>query len=100
MMHVSDTTRPRRENEMDGRDYHFVPTREQMERDIDNHLFVEAGQFNNNLYGTSIQSVKEVAQQVISNYSVSALLALQTAVLAREFCLSVLGGGGLHCVYQ
>jgi len=83
MMYVSDTTRPRRENEMDGRDYHFVPTREQMERDIDNHLFVEAGQFNNNLYGTSIQSVKEVAQQVISNYSASALLALQTAVLAR-----------------
>jgi len=35
-----------------------------MERDIENHLFVEAGQFNNNLYGTSIQSVREVAQQV------------------------------------
>jgi len=35
-----------------------------MERDIENHLFVEAGQFNNNLYGTSIQSVKEVAHQV------------------------------------
>jgi len=62
--HVVDTTRPRRENEEDGRDYHFVPTREQMEQDIENHLFVEAGQFNNNLYGTSIQSVKEVAQQV------------------------------------
>jgi len=61
---VVDTTRARRENEVDGRDYHFVPTREQMERDIENHLFVEAGQFNNNLYGTSIQSVKEVAQQV------------------------------------
>jgi len=61
---VVDTTRPRRENEVDGQDYHFVPTREQMERDIENHLFVEAGQFNNNLYGTSIQSVKEVALQV------------------------------------
>jgi len=61
---VVDTTRARRDNEVDGRDYHFVATREQMERDIDNHLFVEAGQFKNNLYGTSIQSVKEVAQQV------------------------------------
>lgn len=60
---IPHTTRPRRENEEDGRDYHFVPTREQMEQDIENHLFVEAGQFNNNLYGTSIQSVKEVAQQ-------------------------------------
>ena len=63
-LYVLDTTRPRRDNEVDGRDYHFVPTREQMEQDIENHLFVEAGQFNNNLYGTSIQSVKEVAQQV------------------------------------
>ena len=62
----ADTTRPRRENEVDGRDYHFVPTREQMEQDIENHLFVEAGQFKENLYGTSIQSVKDVAQQVSS----------------------------------
>jgi len=61
---TADTTRPPRENEVDGRDYHFVPTREQMELDIENHLFVEAGQFNNNLYGTSIQSVKDVAQRV------------------------------------
>jgi len=76
MMYLLDTTRPRRENEVDGRDYHFVPTREQMERDIDNHLFVEAGQFNNNLYGTSIQSVKEVSQQVISNYSCSSIYFL------------------------
>jgi len=63
-MYVLDTTRPRRENEVDGRDYHFVPTREQMERDIEDHKFVEAGQFNNNLYGTSIQAVKEVAHAV------------------------------------
>jgi len=49
---------------VDGRDYHFVPTREQMERDIENHLYVEAGQFKGNLYGTSIQSVKQVAQTV------------------------------------
>lgn len=39
-----DTTRAQREHEMDGRDYHFVASREQMERDIANHLFIEAGQ--------------------------------------------------------
>lgn len=36
-----------------------------MERDIKDHLFIEAGQFNDNLYGTSLASVQEVAGQVI-----------------------------------
>lgn len=35
-----------------------------MEQDIQNHLFIEAGQYNDNLYGTSILSVKEVADKV------------------------------------
>jgi len=28
------------------------------------HLFVEAGQYNENLYGTSVAAVKDVAEQV------------------------------------
>ena len=64
MLLFLDTTRPRREYEVDGRDYHFVTSREQMEADIQNHFFIEAGQYNGNLYGTSIQSVMEVAEQV------------------------------------
>lgn len=60
----SDTTRPRRENEMDGQDYHFVGSREQMEKDIQDNKFIEAGQFNENLYGTSILSVRTVAERV------------------------------------
>jgi len=59
-----DTTRPSRDYEVDGRDYHFVASREQMEHDIQNHLFIEAGQYNGNLYGTSVTSVVEVAEQV------------------------------------
>ena len=35
-----------------------------MERDIQNHLFIEAGQFNDNLYGTSIASVRDVSDLV------------------------------------
>lgn len=35
-----------------------------MEQDIANHLFIEAGQYNDNLYGTSVQSVREVAEKV------------------------------------
>lgn len=44
-----DTTRPRRDNEVDGQDYHFVVSREQMEKDIQDNKFIEAGQFNDNL---------------------------------------------------
>ncbi|KFQ91159.1 Disks large 4, partial [Nipponia nippon] len=58
-----DTTRPKREYEVDGRDYHFVASRERMEKDIQGHKFIEAGQYNSHLYGTSVQSVREVAEQ-------------------------------------
>ncbi|KAM7400003.1 hypothetical protein PAMA_004608 [Pampus argenteus] len=61
---VPHTTRPKRDYEVDGRDYHFVVSREQMEKDIQDHKFIEAGQYNNHLYGTSVQSVREVAEKV------------------------------------
>lgn len=64
VLKLTDTTRPKREYEIDGRDYHFVDSREQMEKDIQNHLFIEAGQYNDNLYGTSVASVREVAEKV------------------------------------
>ncbi|TKC47193.1 hypothetical protein EI555_018305, partial [Monodon monoceros] len=60
---VPHTTRPKRDYEVDGRDYHFVTSREQMEKDIQEHKFIEAGQYNNHLYGTSVQSVREVAEK-------------------------------------
>ena len=60
----TDTTRKARPGEVDGRDYHFVSSVEQMERDIQAHLFIEAGRYKDNLYGTSIQAVREVAEQV------------------------------------
>lgn len=63
-LYPKDTTRQRRDGEVDGRDYHFVTSREQMERDIQEHKFIEAGQYNENLYGTSVQSVKYVAERV------------------------------------
>lgn len=59
-----DTTRPRRPHEVYGRDYYFVESRESMEKDIQDHLFIEAGQYNDNLYGTSVAAVKEVAEKV------------------------------------
>ena len=35
--------------QVDGRDYHFVTSMEQMQADIQTHLFIEAGQYNDNL---------------------------------------------------
>uniref|UniRef100_A0A6P7G5V4 Disks large 1 tumor suppressor protein isoform X8 n=1 Tax=Diabrotica virgifera virgifera TaxID=50390 RepID=A0A6P7G5V4_DIAVI len=81
---VPHTTRPKREYEVDGRDYHFVASREQMERDIQNHLFIEAGQYNDNLYGTSVASVREVADKgkhCILDVSGNAIKRLQVAQL-------------------
>lgn len=81
---VPHTTRPRRDYEVDGRDYHFVASREQMERDIQNHLFIEAGQYNENLYGTSVASVREVAEKgkhCILDVSGNAIKRLQVAQL-------------------
>ncbi|VDN07847.1 unnamed protein product [Thelazia callipaeda] len=60
---VPHTSRPPKPNEIDGRDYHFV-SKEQMQEDVRNNQFIEAGQFQDNLYGTSINSVREVAEMV------------------------------------
>ncbi|XP_056096208.1 disks large homolog 2 isoform X22 [Rhinichthys klamathensis goyatoka] len=79
-----DTTRSRRDYEVDGRDYHFVNSREQMEKDIQEHKFIEAGQYNENLYGTSVQSVKYVAERgkhCILDVSGNAIKRLQVAQL-------------------
>lgn len=35
-----------------------------MERDIQNYLFIEAGEYGGNLYGTSVSAVREVANSV------------------------------------
>ncbi|XP_006825390.1 disks large homolog 1 [Saccoglossus kowalevskii] len=82
---VPHTTRQKRPYEVNSRDYHFVESREQMERDIQNHLFIEAGQYNDNLYGTSVASVREVAEKqgkhCILDVSGNAIKRLQVAQL-------------------
>ncbi|KAM8771199.1 disks large homolog 1 isoform 5-T5 [Rhynchonycteris naso] len=81
---VPHTTRPKRDYEVDGRDYHFMTSREQMEKDIQEHKFIEAGQYNNHLYGTSVQSVREVAEKgkhCILDVSGNAIKRLQIAQL-------------------
>ncbi|XP_075007965.1 protein PALS1 isoform X5 [Calonectris borealis] len=56
---VPHTTRSRRETEVAGRDYHFI-SRQAFESDIAAGKFIEYGEFEKNLYGTSIDSVRQV----------------------------------------
>ena len=55
---VSHTTRPPREGERDGVDYHFVP-RERFEALVREGAFLEYAEYAGNLYGTSHAAVDE-----------------------------------------
>lgn len=55
---VSATTRPPREGEVNGVDYHFL-TPETFLRELDNNRMIEATCFNNWAYGTPIMSLDE-----------------------------------------
>lgn len=96
----ADTTRPRRDYEVDGRDYHFMPSRELMEREIQEHKFIEAGQYNNHLYGTSIQSVREVADKVSPwvtgrvSTGMTNTAKMENSLLSKSLCSSQ----GKHCI--
>ncbi|KAK0155443.1 MAGUK p55 subfamily member 4 [Merluccius polli] len=56
---IPHTTRPMREGEQTGREYHFV-TRELFEYMVCNHRFLEYGLCGGHLYGTSSDSIREV----------------------------------------
>jgi MAGUK p55 subfamily member 5 len=51
---ISDTSRPRREGEVPGQDYHFI-SRQQFEADILARKFVEHGEYEKAYYGESDQ---------------------------------------------
>lgn len=59
---ISDTTRPQRELEENGQNYWFVE-RDQMEHDIREHKFLEYGENGGNLYGTNLDSIRDVINQ-------------------------------------
>lgn len=57
---ISYTSRPPRENEVDGVNYHFITAEKFAEMILQNQMF-EATVFNEWCYGTGIESVKENA---------------------------------------
>ncbi|XP_075443786.1 MAGUK p55 subfamily member 7 isoform X2 [Ascaphus truei] len=56
---VPHTTRGRRNQENDGMEYIFI-SKHLFETDIQNNKFIEYGEYKNNYYGTSIDSVRSV----------------------------------------
>lgn len=72
-----DTTRNLRIHERNGREYHFV-SRSAFESDMAAGKFMEFGEFEKNLYGTSTDSVRHVV-----NSGRICLLCLHTRVEKR-----------------
>ena len=58
----ADTSREPKEGEEEGKGYHFVP-REKMTELRRGNQFFEYGEYNSNMYGTSIDSVRSVIDQ-------------------------------------
>lgn len=54
-----DTSRARKESEVDGQDYHFT-SRAQFESDILARKFVEHGEYEKAYYGTSLDAIRTV----------------------------------------
>ena len=55
----SDTSRPKKPEEVNGREYFFVP-RPVFEADIVAHKFVEHGELQGHYYGTSLDAIRRV----------------------------------------
>ncbi|HXR60786.1 MAG TPA: guanylate kinase, partial [Solirubrobacterales bacterium] len=77
---VSATTRPPREGEIDGRDYHFL-TPEEFDRRIAAEDFLEFATYSGNLYGT-LRS--EVERRLSLGHSVVLEIEVQGARQVRD----------------
>ncbi|XP_051164787.1 uncharacterized protein LOC127283756 isoform X2 [Leptopilina boulardi] len=56
---IPHTSRPRKDSEIDGQDYHFI-SRSQFESDILCRKFVEHGEYEKAYYGTSVEAIRSV----------------------------------------
>ncbi|XP_069007417.1 MAGUK p55 subfamily member 7 isoform X2 [Embiotoca jacksoni] len=56
---IPHTSRPKRNQESDGVEYHFI-SKHLFETDIQNNKFIEYGEYKGNYYGTSLDSVHSV----------------------------------------
>ncbi|XP_051910954.1 MAGUK p55 subfamily member 7 isoform X2 [Hippocampus zosterae] len=56
---IPHTTRPKKNLENDGVEYHFI-SKHLFETDIHNNKFIEFGEYKGNYYGTSLDSIRSV----------------------------------------
>uniref|UniRef100_A0AAY4DFF6 Membrane protein, palmitoylated 3b (MAGUK p55 subfamily member 3) n=1 Tax=Denticeps clupeoides TaxID=299321 RepID=A0AAY4DFF6_9TELE len=56
---VPHTTRPRKTHEKEGVEYHFI-SKQAFEADIQSNKFIEHGEYKDNQYGTSLESIRNV----------------------------------------
>uniref|UniRef100_A0A3B4Y3P2 MAGUK p55 scaffold protein 3 n=1 Tax=Seriola lalandi dorsalis TaxID=1841481 RepID=A0A3B4Y3P2_SERLL len=78
---VPHTTRARKCHEREGVEYHFI-TKAAFEADIQNGKFIEYGEYKDNLYGTSLESINRVLDQnkvCLVDVQPEALKTLRTA---------------------
>ncbi|KAM4716224.1 MAGUK p55 subfamily member 3-like isoform 3-T3 [Anableps anableps] len=78
---VPHTTRARKTHEREGVEYHFI-SRTAFEADIQNGKFIEYGEYKENLYGTSLESIHKVLSQnkvCLVDVQPEALKTLRTA---------------------
>lgn len=58
----SDTTRPPKKDEEDGKNYFFV-SHDQMMQDISNNEYLEYGSHEDAMYGTRLETIRQIHQQ-------------------------------------
>ncbi|XP_037611185.1 MAGUK p55 subfamily member 3-like isoform X3 [Sebastes umbrosus] len=78
---VPHTTRARRCNEREGVEYHFI-AKAAFDADIQNGKFIENGEYKENLYGTSLESIHGILDQnklCLVDVQPEALKTLRTA---------------------
>uniref|UniRef100_A0A3P8PJ34 Membrane protein, palmitoylated 3b (MAGUK p55 subfamily member 3) n=1 Tax=Astatotilapia calliptera TaxID=8154 RepID=A0A3P8PJ34_ASTCA len=78
---ITDTTRARKSHEREGVEYHFI-SKAAFEADIQNGKFIEYGEYKENLYGTSLDSIHRVLDQnkvCLVDVQPEALKTLRTA---------------------
>ncbi|XP_074512337.1 MAGUK p55 subfamily member 3 isoform X4 [Sebastes fasciatus] len=78
---VPHTTRPKKPQEKEGVEYHFV-TKQQFDADALNNKFIEHGEYKENQYGTSIEAIRSVQaknKMCVVDVQPEALKRLRTA---------------------
>ena len=69
---ISCTTRPKRDQEIEGEDYLFL-TKEDFKNKIKNNYFVEYAEYNENYYGLPLNQIQECKVAIVEPQGVEAL---------------------------